>query len=129
MMLLLLITKLCSCHSAESRYAWMSRIQDLRIRSLIENALGSTGRALLTKAAPELVFLDDTTAADDSAEAWYMRVITEPDASAYLGPFVIDLTHPLTEGLSLGGVVWGAGVKEPAYRHTDHYRRKCAPVD
>ena len=88
------------------------RIQDLRIRSLIENALGSTGRALLTKAVPELVFLDDTTAADDSAEAWYMRVITEPDASAYLGPFVIDLTHPLTEGLSLGGVVWGAGVKE-----------------
>ena len=88
------------------------RIQDLRIHSLIENALGSTGRALLTKAVPELVFLDDTTAADDSAEAWYMRVITEPDASAYLGPFVIDLTHPLTEGLSLGGVVWGAGVKE-----------------
>ena len=41
-----------------------------------------------------------------------MRLVTEPEASAYLGPFVIDFTHPLTEGLSLGGVVWGAGVKE-----------------
>ena len=88
------------------------RIQDLRIRSLIENALASTDRALSTKAVPELVFLDDTAAADDSTEAWYMRIITEPEASAYLGPFVIDLTHPLTEGLSLSGVVWGAGVKE-----------------
>ena len=88
------------------------RIQDLQIRSLIEDALGSTGRTLSVKAAPELVFLDDKVVADDSAEAWYMRVITESEASAYLGPFVIDLTHPLTEGLSLGGVVWGAGVTE-----------------
>ena len=88
------------------------RIQDLLIRSLIEDALGSTGRTLSVKAAPELVFLDDKVVADDSAEAWYMRVITESEASAYLGPFVIDLTHPLTEGLSFGGVVWGAGVTE-----------------
>ncbi len=88
------------------------RVQDPRLRSLIENALASTDRALAAKAAPELVFLDDAAAADDSSEAWYMRVITESEASAYLGPFVTDLTHPLTEGLSLGGVVWGAGVKE-----------------
>ena len=88
------------------------RVQEPRLRSLIENALASTDRALSAKATPELVFLDDTTAADDSSEAWYMRVITEQEASAYLGPFVIDLTHPLTEGLSLSGVVWGAGVEE-----------------
>ena len=67
---------------------------------------------LSAKAAPELVFLDDTTVADDSSEAWYMRLITEQEASAYLGPFVVDLTHPLTEGLSLSGVVWGAGVED-----------------
>ena len=89
------------------------RVQDPRLHTLIENALGSTDMARLAKAGPdELVFVDDTAAADDSADVWYMRVITEPEASAYLGPFVIDLTHPLTEGLSLGGVVWGAGVKE-----------------
>ena len=88
------------------------RIQEPRLRSLIENALASTDRALSAKTAPELVFLDDTAVADDSDEAWSMRVITEPTASAYLGPFVIDLTHPLTEGLSLDGVVWGAGAKE-----------------
>ena len=88
------------------------RIQEPRLRSLIENALASTDRALSAKTAPELVFLDDTAVADDSAEAWLMRVISEPTASAYLGPFVIDWTHPLAEGLSLDGVVWGAGRKE-----------------
>lgn len=88
------------------------RIQDRRLRSLVENGLASTDRMLSAKTAPELLFLDETAVADDSAEAWSMRVITEPMASAYLGPFVIDLAHPLTEGLSLDGVVWGAGVKE-----------------
>ena len=88
------------------------RIQEPRLRSLIENALASTDRALSAKTVPELVFLDDTAVADDSAETWSIRIITEQEASAYLGPFVIDLTHPLTEGLSLGGVVWGAGAKE-----------------
>ena len=88
------------------------RIQEPQLRSLIENALASTDRALSVKTVPELVFLDDTAVADDFAETWSIRIITEPEASAYLGPFVIDLTHPLTEGLSLGGVVWGAGAKE-----------------
>ena len=89
------------------------RIQEPRLRSLIEHALVSTDRAVLAETGPELLFLDETTVADDSAETWSLRVITEPEASAYLGPFVIDLTHPLTEGLSLDGVVWGAGTKEP----------------
>ena len=88
------------------------RIQEPRLRSLIENALASTDRTLSAKTGPELVFLDDTAVADDSTEAWSLRVISEPESSAYLGPFVINLTHPLTEGLSLGGVVWGAGAKE-----------------
>ncbi len=88
------------------------RIQDTQLRSLFENALISTNRTIPTKTSPELIFLDETTATDGSVETWSMRIITEPEASAYLGPFVVDLTHPLTEGLSLGGVVWGAGLKE-----------------
>ena len=55
--------------------------------------------------------------------------ITESEASAYLGPFVIDLTHPLTEGLSLGGVVWGAGVTEQLLGTPIITAGKCTPVD
>ena len=88
------------------------RIQDQTLQSIVENALASTDRAVSARTAPELVFLDDTAVVDNSADVWSLRVIAEPEASAYLGPFVVDLTHPLTEGLSLNGVVWGAGVKE-----------------
>ena len=88
------------------------RIQDPRLRPLIEAALASTDRSVLAKIDPELVFLDETAVANHSTEAWSLRVIAEPEASAYLSPFVIDLTHPLTEGLSLDSVIWGAGVKE-----------------
>lgn len=88
------------------------RIKNPRLRSLVENALASADRAMSVKTGAELLFLDDTAIADDSVEAWSMRIITELETSAYLGPFVIDLTHPLTEGLSLDGVVWGAGMKE-----------------
>ena len=88
------------------------RIQEPRLRFLVENALASTDRTLSAKTAPELVFLDETAVVEDSAEAWSIRVIAEREASAYLGPFVVDLTHPLTEGLSLDGVVWGAGATE-----------------
>ena len=41
-----------------------------------------------------------------------MRLVVEPEASAYLGPFVVNRAHPLTEGLSFNGVVWGAGTTE-----------------
>ena len=38
-----------------------------------------------------------------------MHFLQEEDASAYVGPFMVDRSHPLTEGLSLEGVVWAAG--------------------
>ena len=41
-----------------------------------------------------------------------MQLLAEKDAEAYRGPFVLDRTHPLTDGLSLRGVIWGAGKTE-----------------
>ena len=88
------------------------RIRDPQIRMLVENALASTDRSVPAIARPELVFVDYTTTTDISSGAWFMYIISEPEASAYLGPFVVDQRHPLTEGLSFNGVVWGAGMTE-----------------
>src|SRR5262249_10503489 len=41
-----------------------------------------------------------------------LRLASGTGAAAYDGPFVLDRTHPLTEGLALQGVVWGAGRDE-----------------
>ena len=88
------------------------RIQDQRLRFLVEDALEATERSVPTTTQPELIFLDQAVLADDANEAWLMRLVVEPEASAYLGPFVVNRAHPLTEGLSFDGVVWGAGMSE-----------------
>lgn len=88
------------------------RIRNRQMRTLVENALVSTDRSIPVKTRPELVFLDDSTVSDISPGAWYMYLISETEASAYLGPFVVDQRHPLTKGLSFSGVVWGAGRTE-----------------
>jgi hypothetical protein len=51
---------------------------------------------------------------------WLTRFYTALDESqteAFVGPFIIDRTHALAEGLSLEGVVWAAanGVSLPGY--------------
>jgi hypothetical protein len=38
-----------------------------------------------------------------------VRFLVEKEAEAYTGPFVLDRAHPLTEGLGLQAVIWGAG--------------------
>ena len=88
------------------------RIQNQRLRSLIEDALEAIERSVPATTQPDLIFLDQTTLADDIGESWIMRLVVEPEASAYLGPFVVNRAHPLTEGLSFDGVVWGAGMTE-----------------
>ncbi|MDE0300358.1 MAG: BatA domain-containing protein [Candidatus Poribacteria bacterium] len=88
------------------------RIQDQRLRSLVNDALEATKRSIAATTLPELIFLDQATLPDGLSGAWLMHILIEPRASAYLGPFVVNHTHPLTEGLSFNGVVWGAGTTE-----------------
>ncbi len=84
------------------------RVGEKELRSALDRALKATD--LATPAArPQLVFVDGAGEAPDDDAAWVVRVIREPEAEAYTGPFVLDRSHPLTNGLSLAGVVWGGG--------------------
>jgi len=58
---------------------------------------------------PQLLITDDPNAQPATADTWLIQLIAEKDAEAFIGPFVLDRTHPLTEGLNLAGIVWGAG--------------------
>ncbi len=88
------------------------RVQNQRLRSLIEDALEATERSVPRTTQPDLIFLDHAALPDEANDAWLMHLMVEPQASAYLGPFVVNHAHPLTEGLSFNGVVWGAGMTE-----------------
>jgi hypothetical protein len=85
------------------------RLTDPKVRALVDRAVKASGAAVPADARPHLVFLDSNAPAPDGDEAWVVRVLAEPDAEAYTGPFVLDRAHPLTDGLSLSGVVWGGG--------------------
>ncbi|MGH9768189.1 MAG: BatA domain-containing protein [Blastocatellia bacterium] len=85
------------------------RMRDASMRALVEKAVSSSQNASLSAERPGLVITDVDQAGIEDGEAWTLRIIGEGDAASFLGPFVIDRSHPLSEGLSLGGVVWGGG--------------------
>ncbi len=85
------------------------RVRDAPLRALVEKTAQSSQNASLTADDPELVITDESESNVENAEAWTLRIIAEKDAASFLGPFVVDRAHPMTEGLSLGGVVWGSG--------------------
>jgi hypothetical protein len=82
------------------------RIADEALRPLVDRALRASREALAVDSRPEIVFTDDS---GDDGDAWTVRLMADRQGASYTGPFVIDRNHPLTEGLSLQGVVWGAG--------------------
>jgi hypothetical protein len=84
------------------------RIGDNGLRQLVDKALQSTLNANTTSVDPELVITDESEPRAEKS-SWILRIISEKDAASYLGPFVVDRAHRMSEGLSLGGVVWGSG--------------------
>lgn len=88
------------------------RLNDARLRELAEKAVESSSQIRLSSEKPELVITDSADVKVADAESWTLQMLSESDASSYLGPFVVDKAHLLTDGLSLGGVVWAAGKSE-----------------
>jgi hypothetical protein len=84
-------------------------IKDETLRPLLEKALQATRRVTLTGIKPDLQITDKADAEPSGSDTWLVEWVMDKDAESYVGPFVADRNHPLLEGLSLQGVVWGAG--------------------
>jgi hypothetical protein len=76
---------------------------------LVARALEVTGLRAAITADPELV-IHHSDAAPAGTNTWSVRWVlpSTDEAAAFTGPFVMDNTHPLAEGLGLQGVVWTA---------------------
>lgn len=83
-----------------------------RFAAQLRRALLATGRVHLVGDHPQLRIADRAPATQPAAstadETWRLRLMIADKGPAYVGPFVYDRSHPLTRGLSLAGVVWGA---------------------
>lgn len=85
------------------------KLRSEALRVQVEKALQATGKSAPPGERPQLLVTDDADTQPPSAETWLVQFLSEKDAEAYIGPFVLDRTHPLTEGLALNGIAWGAG--------------------
>lgn len=87
------------------------QLNDQTMRDVWERALAASGLARLDGGPADLVVTDGAVRpeAGPRPAQWVVQVDGGGEAAAFTGPFVIDRSHRLTSGLSLAGVVWGAG--------------------
>jgi hypothetical protein len=85
--------------------------QDDLLNAAVMKAVKADNTAQLTRIEPDLLITDGAVDTPQSADTWTMQIITESNAVAFAGPFILDRSHPLTEGLTLEGVIWAAAEK------------------
>src|SRR5262245_36501935 len=84
------------------------RLKDSRLREPVEKGLQATRLGQVVLKDPHLIF-SDRDKEEGVSPAWVVYLLRERDATAFAGPFALDHSHPLIEGMSLKGVVWGGG--------------------
>ena len=93
-------------------------VKEAELGKLIDETLAATGLRATTNQPPELI-IHQSESIPAGDEAWGLRLLPMPEKpERYTGPFVMDATHPLTRGLSLPGIVWGA---DPRATNTSSY--------
>lgn len=100
------------------------------IHDSLKRAIESSGIGTIVTERPEILFTSrghtgteshehatTETSADESSDSntpnlvmWTVRFVTssEEEIKSFIGPFVIDRSNPVTNGLTLEGTVWGA---------------------
>jgi hypothetical protein len=83
-------------------------IKDEALESAVKRAVDATKLAVQSSIEPDILITDSAESDLTLVRMWTLKIISEPNASSYIGPFVMDRTHPLTEGLWLKDVIWTA---------------------
>jgi hypothetical protein len=89
------------------------RLGNPSLEVMVRRVLAATGIAVSPRADEPDLIVTDTEVRPRSPHTWVMQLEVPDEAVAYVGPFVIDRGHPLTEGVALDGVVWAASPHEP----------------
>ncbi|MGH7941475.1 MAG: vWA domain-containing protein [Limisphaerales bacterium] len=76
------------------------------LSTMVNRALDATGFRAALEQNPQLVIHADTSAV--GSNAWDITWSTVGATNAYTGPFIVDNSHPLAEGIALDGVIWAA---------------------
>lgn len=77
------------------------------LTELVDRTLAATGLRASISANPELIIHHSDASPNNSA--WSLNWSIPEKATALTGPFIIDDSHPLGQGVGLVGAVWAAG--------------------
>ena len=79
----------------------------------VTHAIATLPNVTPSPLADALLVITDADARPPHPDAWSLRIIRAEPAESFTGPFVLDLAHPLTNGINLAGVIWGAQAENP----------------
>ena len=88
------------------------KLSDKSLDSLVQRALAASDLARRTSGTPDLLITDrPLSGRAESDRTWRLEIGCGEGFASFVGPFVLDRTHPLTAGLSLHGVIWAGDPK------------------
>lgn len=83
-------------------------VKDAMLGEMLKRAVAVSHQGSVVDSDGDLLVTDQEAGALSSPSRWLTRWLVEEEAAAFVGPFLKDERHPLMDGLSLEGVVWGA---------------------
>lgn len=83
------------------------------VRKLLEDVLKLTDKVTFSNVEPQLVFAGaiqkiSSGNTGKTEKEWQFIIKSAKKSKAFVGPYTIDRQHPLSMGLQLDGVIWGA---------------------
>lgn len=82
-------------------------LADESLNALVRRAVEATGLSLPVGTNADLI-IHQMPQVRLGPHAWDLRIITGEKATPYTGPFLLDPSHPLNQGIDLNGVIWAA---------------------
>ncbi len=83
------------------------------LRASVIRALNATGLASAVSTRPELI-ITNRSIGETAINAHRLEILTGEDPVSFEGPFVVNRTHPLLEGVLLDALIWTvAGNRTP----------------
>ena len=89
-------------------------LDDKDLQKKFRRALDASGIAILTNTAPQLR-IHSKSSDTPTDNCWELEVISDTKGKkcqSFAGPFIVDYSHPVSEGLNPVGIIWGASKEQ-----------------
>ncbi len=82
-------------------------IGNAELKTLLKRTVSSTGLSRVIPSQADLLFTDARARSTTDRDCWAVRFDGGEQDKVFRGPYVMDRSHPLLDGISLDNVIWG----------------------